>query len=328
MHTTPRNVVALDQEGRGLIACVNGSPTEPFDVATGIAALPAGGGWIVADVNSWSVRNELSASQFCFPDTAALETFLKEAAAAGWRCMSVTNHIARSLYTREGLPQTAAALALHRYVHRQVTGLERCPRRPGIEAGRTVASSTAPGALACGCVVVSGHLDAGRLVTVGERRGDNSQGMRRRVTVDFLRLQNDGGYESGFAQDVITIAWNGLDSRGKDLFHLKKRTPTCDSPNRLMAVAVATHDPATGAIRTYQGRPWGRKFIVHNILGLNGRMKGSGASGAGSPMRAVLRILGRRHGDRIDVAERAELDRYVRDLVRLLQQHPRLRPAT
>lgn len=268
---------------------INGDDTfeikTPFDLE-----LPAGGGFIVADGNVWGASNGLSISQFVWDSIDERQKFLDAVVEQGYRCLSVSNKYAASQYFKRGYSQADAVKALYEEVAEQVA--------------------------------TNGRFDSGK--PVRESRGDVSFGERANVTMDFLRLQNAGGYESDFVNHAVEIAWNGLDKRGKQLFNLQVRAPKCTSPNRLCAVLVCTHDPETGERREYNGRPWGLRFITRNILCLNGTMMGTGPLSPGSPMRAVLRILGRRWGDKVNREERAELDRYVKVLIREFQKHPKI----
>lgn len=302
----PVNVVALDQENHALVAVINGAGPVPFDPVAGLAALPAGGGLVIADGNAWSVRNPLSASQYCWPTAAAREQFLAGLAARGYTAIHVANKLANTLYLREGLPQADAVLALSRYAHTQIAR--------------------------------HGRFDSGH--PVRDSRGDISFGQREQVTVAFLRLQNTGGYATAFTQEVITIAWHAFHALAdsdparsralKKIFGLAQRTPALSSngsPNKVTAVACCTHDPDTGTLRTHAGAPWGREFITRRIIGLSGAMRGTGALAPGNPMRAVLRALGRRHGEKINAGERSLTDAGVRILIRALQEHPQLPTA-
>lgn len=281
-----KNIITLDQEKHGLAVVINGEETidvtNPFDIV-----LPDGGGVVVADGNVWGVVNEKSVSQFVWDCLDTRQKFLDAAANQGYHCIAVSNKYAANQYYKRGYAQADAVRALYEEVAEQVDRHDR--------------------------------FDSGK--PVRESRGDVSNGERATVALDFLRLQNAGGYESEFVQRAIEIAWNNLDTEGKKLFNLKIRSPKSDSPNRLCAVLVCTHDPETRERRIYNGKPWGKRFIIRNILCLNGTMMGTGALSPGTPMRAVLRILGRRHGDKVNEQERTALDRQVKKLVGIFQQH-------
>lgn len=322
----PVNLIALDQERGGIVAVINGvahwdpdtteisvddlSLPHLFDPVRHLNQLPVGGGIVVADGNTWSVRNELSVSQYCWADEVSRADFIEALAERGYRAINVANKLTESLYRRNGLPQALAVVALYRYAHAQVSSSRGRP-----SAGQ----AASPSALPCGC---EEHWSFDSGYPVRPSHGDISFGMRRDVTQSFLRLQNNDGYQSAFAADVVDIAWTALDREGRQCFNLKLTKPTCDSRNRLMAVAACTHDPDTGQMRTYQGKPWGVGFITRHIIGLNGTMRGTGLRSPGNPMRAVLRVLGRRHGAKVNRDERAALDRATRTLIRALQQHP------
>lgn len=310
MPTTPKdrpaaNIVTLDQEKRGLVAVLDGADAVPFDTTLDLDLLPVGGGLVIADANVWSVNTGKSQSQYCWPTSESRETFLAALAERGYTAVLVPNVLANRLYLAYGFKQADAVSALYAYAHDQV-------RRP-VRDGEPQAS--------CGCTH-HGTFDSGH--PVRESAGDNSYGVRAEATDAFLFLQNSGGYESPFAEAVTRLAWENLDRAGRDLFSIQVRTPTCKAPARLMAVAACTHDPLTGQLRTHQGRPLGKQFITRRVIGLNGMMRGTGEGAPGNPMRAVLRIrgirsVGRKHA--VDKEARAELDRYVGQLITLLQRH-------
>lgn len=280
------NIIALDQENHGIAVVINGGDTFEIQRVEDLR-LPPGGGLIIGDGNVWGVANDLSVSQFVFPSAQAREVFVAAAAAQGYKCRSVSNKYARTQQLKRSYNAVDAVRGLYE------------------EAERLVSES--------------GRFDAGK--PIRESRGDVSFGKRTEVTVDFLRLQNAGGYESPFVQKGIEIAWNALDAQGKKLFNLQMRNPVCTSPNRLTAVLVCTHNPEDGKRREYQDRPWEMRFITRNILCLNGTMMGTGVRSPGSPMRAVLRVLGRRWGDKVNSTERSQTDKYIRVLVREFQKH-------
>lgn len=309
------NIVALDQEQGGILAVVNGaSPAlfDPLDPAH-LAGLPAGGGYVVADANTWAVRNQFSQSQYCWATEPARAAFLAALAALGYRSMVVANKLANSLYVSSGHSQADAVIALYDYVHHQIAD----PK------GRPMPVGTGP-VLGCGACTHHWSFDSGHAVRpTAAATIDISCGQRKLVARDFLVAQNDGGYVSAFADDAIAIAWAALDRPGRAALNLKKTRPeAAGSRNRLLAVAVCTHDPATGVLRTHQGRPWGVGFITKRVIGLCGTMRGTGERAPGNPMRAVLRVLGRRSGTKANPAERAVTDRAVRTVIRALQQHP------
>lgn len=321
----PTNIIALDQEEGGLVAVVNGvrypDLFHPASDAgtTLLAVLPAGGGLIVADTNAWQVRNELSVAQFAWSDYEDLTRFLAGAGERGYACRSIPNRLARTLYLRAQLPTTHAAEALYRYGVTQV----QC----------------SPGAT----------FDAGQPVRITSTGSDNSFGHRAGVVRDFLRQQNLYAYDTPFGDDVVTIARASLSRRELALLNVsisKDGSASCTGSkrNRLIAVAVCTHDPETGMRRGYEGRPWSGNFIVRRLLGLNGTTSGVGTRTAGNPMRATLRMRSQRaislHDvkdpvtkkatgatelrNKINAAERRESDAAVRALIRALQAHPRV----
>lgn len=324
----PRNLVALDQEDLVLVAVINAErhwdpgapasddhPADVFDPWRHLEQLPDGGGLVVGDANVWGVRNGLSVSQYCWPSDAERARFVAALAERGYRAVVIANKLAQTLYQRAGIPQSQAVVALADYLHAQVAG-------------------EGPGELWCGCAT---HREFHSGHAVRAPRGDRSFGQRDVVVRDFLRLQNQWGYDTAFAEDVVAIADAVLARDDRSLrplrgqLMLKKTRPECDvaKRNRLMAVAVCTHDPQTGARREHAGRPWGVDFITRRVIGLSGATRGTGANAAGNPMRAVLRSLGRRPGTpgrgAVDRAARADLDRAVRLLVTALLQHPDLR---
>ena len=307
----PVHIVTLDQEQKALVAVINGSAPAVFDPAADIDRLPQGGGYVVADGNAWAVRNELSQSQYCWPTQDALDAFLNELSDRGYRAVTVANKLANTVYQRSEYDQADAVRALYDYVHAQ-TSVGKGRDLPGDpdDQGQQV--------LGCGSCTRHYAFDSGH--PVRPARGDKSFGQRDIVSAHFLRVQNTDGYTSAFAQEIIDAAWHALDRDGRKLFNLAIRTPTCSSPNRLMAVASCTHDPFTGQLRTHNGQPWGVGFITRHVIGLSGAMRGTGEGAPGNPMRAVLRVLGRRHGDKVNREERAQMDRYVRVLIRAFQE--------
>jgi hypothetical protein len=146
------------------------------------------------------------------------------------------------------------------------------------------------------------------------------------VSNDFLILQNSGGYESPWMEDVLQIAFNALAKDDRILFRMKKTKATVTSPRALAAVAIAVYDP-DGKLREYNGKPWGTGFIVRRVLGLNGVMRGTGSLAPGNPMRAALRYTGRRWGDKVNREERSHADRLTRDLIRAFRAHGPIRPV-
>lgn len=283
-----QNIVAIDQEIRGLAVVINGERTQIANFED--LALPFGGGVIVADSNVWAVGNGLSQSQYCFVSEDERDKWISFFAGLNYDSISVSTKYAKVQYMKRGTSQADAVDALYLAVKEQVDDV--------------------------------GRFDSGK--PVRETRGDTSYGQRDIVVKDFLRMQNSGGYDSEFLDKAVKIAWDALDKEGKKLFNLKITKPEASSPNRISAVLVCTHDPATGLRREHDGKPWGSKFIVRRILCLNGMMQGTGTLSPGSPMRAVLRILGRRWGDKINAEERSALDRQVKILIRAFQQHEKI----
>ena len=194
------NIITLDQELRGLAVVTNGkrSQISSFDELS----LPPGGGVIVADSNVWAVNNGLSQSQYCFNSDEAREEKLQGFADRGYKSISVSNKYARTLYLRRNYTQADAVEALYEEVEEQINE--------------------------------NGLFSSGK--PVRETRGDVSRGMRDVVSMDFLRMQNSGGYESEFLRSGIEIAWNALDKRGKQLFNLKITKPEATSPNRVSSI--------------------------------------------------------------------------------------------
>ncbi len=286
-----QNIVAVDQEIHGLAVVINGKRTQIksfYDLE-----LPKGGGLLVADTNVWAVHTGLSVSQYCFDSKEDRVKFLEQAEDLGYKSISVSTKYAKVLYQKHNYSQADAVEALYDEVEDQVNN--------------------------------TGRFDSGR--PVRESRGDVSFGMRAEVVKDFLMMQNELGkkYDSDFMDKAVDIAWHALDKEGQKLFKMKIRTPECnlDNRNRIAAVVVCTHDPATGERRMHNGKPWGIRFITRRILCLNGMMQGTGALSPGSPMRAVLRMLGKRNRKKgtINSAERAALDNQVKVLIRAFQQH-------
>ena len=306
----PHNIVALDQERKAIVAVVNGGMPVIFDPVRDVANLPTGGGYVVADANVWAVRNDLSKSQYCWETEADRDAFVNALESAGYRAIVVANMLAKTLYMRQGLPQSDAVRALYTYVHDQVSS----PK------GRSAAPLTT--SLGCGTCTYHWTFDSGHPVRPPAAGSvDQSFGQRRIVARDFLRLQNDGGYESDFAQDALAVAWAAWTPEQREAMGLKKTRPTGQA-NRVAAIAVCTHDPDTGQLRTHEGAPWGRNFIMRHLIGLNGVMRGTGPLAPGNPMRAQLRLCGRRHGAKTNRESRALMDQAVRVAIHALQQHP------
>jgi hypothetical protein len=323
------NVIAIDQEGHTLVMTVNGSQDKvPFDPDS----LPVGGGIVVGDGNCWKPNNGKSASQFLTEEE--LDDILASLAAQGYRAITVATKLARDVQIRSGYAQPDAVIALGEYVVDQVSR--------------------------------NGSFDSGH--PVRPDGGDNSFGQRLTVTDDFLYVQNSGGYDSPFIEDIIEIAWATLEHKSQwdklskeerravlskkerpgltekerahfkkqlddmktsdaQLFSFKKTMPVVDSPRRLAAVACAVYDPFSGQLRTHDGKPWGVSFIVRRVIGLCGAMRGTGPKAPGNPMRAALRYVGKRSGDKVNRAERARTDKLVRELIRAFQAHGAVRPA-
>ena len=283
------NIIAVDQEGKSLAVITNGDLTiaRSYDEIS----LPDGGGIVVGDTNVWAVANDYSQSQFAFESEEARQATLDRLADAGYRSVSVANKYAQAQYINRGMAQADAVDALYLAVREQVE--------------------------------TNGRFDSGK--PVRGNRGDVSYGQRDLVVKDFLSMQNAEGYTTPFLAHGISIAWDALDRDGKRLFNLKQRTPEVStSPNRIAAVLVCTHDPKTGLRREHNGQPWGINFIVRRIIGLNGMMRGTGTLSPGNPMRAVLRVLGRRWGDKVDAHERSQMDKYVKVLIREFQKYPHI----
>lgn len=301
----PEHVIALDQENRGLVAVIDGAIPVPFDPHSSLGALPVGGGYVVADQNAWAVRNPRSQSQYCWDTQADLDQFLDELAVRGYRAMAVANKTANNLYVRARLEQADAVIALADHVHRKIGS-----------------PAAGPGNIAwCGCIAHR-TFDGGSRVLPGKVATiDRSFGQRTLVVDDFLVLQNrPGGYTSAFMDAALAIAWGALDREGRDLLGMLKTRCEAKSLNRVAAIAVCTHSPWTGGLRTHGGAPWGVGFICDRVIGLNGAMQGTGAGAAGNPMRAVLRSLGKGKSPE----KLGPTDRAVRTVIRALQAHPAL----
>lgn len=296
------NIVALDQEQGGIVAVVNGS--EPFQFhADELGCLPPGGGWVVADVNTWAVRQPLSLSQYCWESQAQRDHFVEELSALGYVARGISNQLANRLYRNAGMSACDAVRALARHVH------------------TAVASDSGPGGLWCGTCGSHQRFDGGRTIRQGpDMTVDRSFGVRAEVSAAFLRIQSDLGYRCAFVDAAVTAVWEGLTPTQRDLMNLRRRTPTAVHPGRVAAVAVCTHDPSTGRLRIFEGRPWGVRFICRRVIGLNGQMTGTGPSAAGNPMRAMLRAVGL--GRRSDLL--AEMDRAVVAAIWALRGVPQL----
>jgi len=283
------NVVAIDQENKTLVMMVNERDhVEPFDVGK----LPPGGGIVVGDGNCWKPSNGKSKSQFM--TQAELDDLTAKLRANDYQPITVANKLASTVQQQSIYGQDDAVIALNEYAVAQVA------RNGSFDSGHEVRAS----------------------------RGDLSHGERDKVTGDFLTIQNSGGYESPGMEDIVNIAWVTLDPEDYSMFNLQVRNPICTSPNKLAAIAVAVYDPWTGQLREYNGKPWGTGFIVRRVIGLNGVMRGTGKEAPGNPMRAVLRKLGRAHGDKIDRNARAHLDYLVRDMILAFRSYGPIRPVS
>jgi hypothetical protein len=303
------NIFAIDQEDHSLVFTGDGEIQETLNVDTFLKfldLLPSGPGLVIGDGNAWAVQNEYSVSQFGWKSQDDLDYFLAELNRRGYRAITIPNRLAKVLYHRYDMEQADAVLAL--WIH------------------------------ADKIVKMYGSFDSGH--EVRGVRGDNSfldpvasgkygrDVFNREVVVrDFLRLQNTGGYDSPFGEDIVNIAWHALGKDERALFDLKKTMPKVNSLRRIAAVAVAVYDPRTGQLRTYKGRPWGTNFIVRRIIGLNGMMTGTGSRAPGNPMRAALRAVGRRWGDKCDAEERAQFDKLVRVLIKAFRAYGSVRPV-
>ncbi len=284
-----QNVIAIDQENYQLVMTINGGDEITlFDVKS----LPSGGGIVVGDGNCWAPSNGRSKSQFLSQDE--LDSLIAELTDSGYRAITVANKMARSIQFQYGLEQAKAVIGLGKYARNQVN--------------------------------LHGSFDSGH--EVRQFRGDISYGQRKIVTDDFLMVQNSGGYESPWMDDAISIAFDALDKDDRPLFDIKKTMLKVNSPRRLAAIAVAVYDPWTGKLREYHGKPWGMGFIIRHVIGLNGVMRGTGEKAPGNPMRAALRCVGRRYGDKVNAPERAHFDKLCRDLIRAFQKHGDIRPVS
>jgi len=280
----------MDQERKGLDVIVNGADpiyvTDPHSLI-----LPSGGGVIVADGNVWGLPNGLSVSQFVWTDKEDRNDFIESAVAQGYACRSVNTKYAEGLYKIRKMEPEDAVIALYDKVKASYD-----------EKGR---------------------YDSAKAVR--DSRGDISFGQQQIVVGDFLRIQNLDNYDSDFMRNGIQIAWDALDKPGREMFGMTKTLPKMGAnktPNRIAAVLACTHDPATGERREFNGLPWGKQFIIRRVIGLSGMMRGTGPTAPGNPMRAVLRILGRRSTNSINVEERKQMDKYVAQLIDAFQQHP------
>jgi hypothetical protein len=304
-----KNIVAIDQEDHSITVTMNGETRSSFDPFG--FDFPDGGGIVVGDGNVWGVQNPLSVSQFCWKTEQEKYRFVAHLAAQGYRAIEVHNKLARRVTFTYNCKRPEAVLALWRYADELVA------RNGSFDSGHEVRPS----------------------------RGDISHGQRAIVTRDFLRVQNDGGYESLFMQDVVQVAFMALAKEDRPLFDLRKTKAAVVSPRRLAAIACAVYDPYSGQLRTHNGKPWGMQFIVRRVIGLNGTMRGTGEHAPGNPMRAALRFAGGRYAapdslgkikhngkpilkqDLINRQERTRTDYLIRDLIRAFQAHGPIRPA-
>lgn len=287
---------AVDQEDGGLVYTTDGLSYEELIPEKFLAMLPAGGGIVVGDGNCWGVQNEVSVSQFGWKTKDDRASFLAALAAKDYKAVTIPNKLANTLFQRYSLTQAEAVLALWLFTEKQVTEHE--------------------------------SFDSGHEVRPPQyENNDNSYGERVPVVRDFLRVQNAGGYASPFAEDVIHIAFKALGKDDRPLLDFAKTIEKIGSPRRVMAIAVCVFDPFTGELRTHNGRAWGTGFIVHRIIGLNGMMTGRGVKAPGNPMRAALRVTGKRHGDKVNCEERSHFDKLVRHLIAAFRANRTVRPV-
>ena len=316
------NVIALDQEDKTLVGTIDGETFFQADKQN-FDWLPDGGGHVVADGNAFGVRNELSASQFCFENEADREAFVQYLESRGYVVRSIANHLAYPIRLRYGYEPKDAALALWKYAKEQLSH--------------------------------GGRFDTGHRPRTSQ--GDISFGVRALVERDFLRLQNSGGYNSPFIADVVEIAFGSLSKEDRSFFDLNKTWPKntpqdwtplelLGSARRISAVAACVYN-LDGTLRLGPDGPLGTNFIVRNVIGLNGAMKGTGDKAAGNPMRAALRCIGARSispvngvipelktngkkvrkQDLVNPAERTHMDKLVRTMIKAFRAHGPIRPA-
>lgn len=294
------NIIAIDQENHAIACTLDGEKWETFpaaDAALAVNDFPPGGGIVVGDGNVWTIRNESSISGTWASDTERA-TFLTALRENSYRAITVANKLANTMQHKYGLEPCDAVLGLWRDVYDKVEKF--------------------------------GQYDSGHEVRA-LKYPDISFGERNKVSRDFLRIQNNGGYESTFMEDAVAVAWEVLEDSDRKIFNLCKTKPSLSgSPRTIAAIACAIYNPWTGKLREYRGKPWGVHFITRNVLCLNGMMRGKGEHAPGSPMRAVLRATGRRDGKRYPVNqdERSRMDFCVRVLIRGYQNHGAIRPAT
>lgn len=310
MQTVIKNVIAIDQEEGKFVMTINGDDVKlPFDPNS----LPLGGGIVAGDGNCWKTNNGKSKSQFM--SSSELDELTATLHLNGYRAIVVANMLAHKIQLSYRLTQADAVIGLGKYAMAQVA--------------------------------MHGSFDSGHEVRPNPYPdNDNSFGERQIVTDDFLRVQNDGGYNSPWMADVIEIAFHTFDDADRRLFGFTaKSKPSISNPFKLAAIAVAVYDPWTGKLRMHEGKPWGLGFITRRIIGLNGLGRGTGPNAPGNPMRAALRAIGGRcwlpsdlgelkpkgnpvrKQDCINRAERAHFDRLIRDLIRAFQMHGDIRPV-
>ena len=280
--------------------------------------LPPGGGIVVGDGNCWKPSNGKSKSQFM--TDAKLDELTGKLRAAGYVPITVANKLAGDIQRRSDFDPSDAVIALGEYAMRQVAS------RGSFDSGHEVRAS----------------------------RGDISFGQRAIVSDDFLVLQNSGGYNSEWMEDVIAIAHDCLaidydaDDMHKghaaykacskedknlievvryelNLFNLSPHGTLNGAARLLAAVAILVYD-LDGKLRMHNGKPWGMGFIVRHVLGLNGVMRGTGLLAPGNPMRAALRRAERSWSE-IHQDERAHTDKLIRDLIRAFRAHGPIRPV-
>lgn len=91
------NIVALELEGRALVAVINGEEPQPFEPSAADDILPAGGGLVLAAAQIWKARNNLEESERPWADSGELGVFLEALHGAGYEARTVSEQRARKI---------------------------------------------------------------------------------------------------------------------------------------------------------------------------------------------------------------------------------------
>ena len=149
---------------------------------------------------------------------------------------------------------------------------------------------------------------------------DPSLGMHANVAAAHAALANTATYDTPFADAVVALSGQALRHRGRRLFAVD----TDRGP--VLAVACATHDPATGLLRPPGERAFGPAFLTEHLLRVSTAARTSGR-GPARRRWAALELLGGRGAAVAARAERAELAGHIRALIAALEARPLITTA-